>query len=530
MPVVGVIEPGVRSLVSATRNGRVGVIGTVGTIGSGAYQRAVAAPAPPSSSRCRRLPRLRRVRRAGRDRQRPGPRAGRAAAGAGARRRGRHPAARLHPLPVPRPYDQRRDGPGRRAGVLRRRDRLRGAPPCSPTWTWPGGPATATGEHRFLSSGDVGSFARLGQRLLGPELVDAEARGVGLSAHGPRLRRARYAAPGQRLQRLPRAHGDDDRAGSTSGRARWPTLQRHVDLVDVDAIVLTHEHPDHWLDLPVARNVVALRPRPRAACRSTARRGPSGWPRPFCDDDRPSPGRPDRRRRRSTIGGPGPALLPHRPPRRDARRARSRPASGVARLLGRHRPGLVADGLRRAASTSPCSRPRSTDATGPARSTSRPAGRGPGARRRRRPPGPHPPAARHRPRAVSGPRPRPPSAGRSRSPSPGPPARSAPCRTRRRDEHPEPRADGRLPRRAAARHLRAGLHRHAPPARCWSPSAAPGCCAPRRSTTTCPAGCGAAARAGSPPSTRCCRARRPSGSGGRSRTASRRAAPRRSSG
>lgn len=43
VPVVGVIGPGVRSLVAATRSGRVGVIGTVGTIGSGAYQRAVAA-------------------------------------------------------------------------------------------------------------------------------------------------------------------------------------------------------------------------------------------------------------------------------------------------------------------------------------------------------------------------------------------------------------------------------------------------------------------------------------------------------
>jgi glutamate racemase len=43
VPVLGVIAPGVRSLVRATRAGRVGVIGTVGTIGSGAYQRAVAA-------------------------------------------------------------------------------------------------------------------------------------------------------------------------------------------------------------------------------------------------------------------------------------------------------------------------------------------------------------------------------------------------------------------------------------------------------------------------------------------------------
>jgi glutamate racemase len=41
VPVLGVIEPGVRALVGATRTGRVGVIGTVGTIGSGAYQQAV---------------------------------------------------------------------------------------------------------------------------------------------------------------------------------------------------------------------------------------------------------------------------------------------------------------------------------------------------------------------------------------------------------------------------------------------------------------------------------------------------------
>ena len=41
VPVVGVIEPGVRALVAVTETGRVGVIGTVGTISSGAYQRAV---------------------------------------------------------------------------------------------------------------------------------------------------------------------------------------------------------------------------------------------------------------------------------------------------------------------------------------------------------------------------------------------------------------------------------------------------------------------------------------------------------
>src|SRR5436190_9357776 len=41
VPVVGVIEPGVRALITASESGRVGVIGTVGTIASGAYQRAV---------------------------------------------------------------------------------------------------------------------------------------------------------------------------------------------------------------------------------------------------------------------------------------------------------------------------------------------------------------------------------------------------------------------------------------------------------------------------------------------------------
>ena len=43
VPVVGVIDPGTRAAVHATRNGRVGVIGTVATVQSGAYERAVAA-------------------------------------------------------------------------------------------------------------------------------------------------------------------------------------------------------------------------------------------------------------------------------------------------------------------------------------------------------------------------------------------------------------------------------------------------------------------------------------------------------
>ena len=56
VPVIGVIEPGVRSMVRATRNKRVGVIGTVGTIGSGAYQRAVAETDPSVILTCAACP------------------------------------------------------------------------------------------------------------------------------------------------------------------------------------------------------------------------------------------------------------------------------------------------------------------------------------------------------------------------------------------------------------------------------------------------------------------------------------------
>ncbi|MNJ45779.1 glutamate racemase [Paenibacillus bouchesdurhonensis] len=41
IPVIGVIHPGARAAISATKTGRVGVIGTIGTINSGAYTSAL---------------------------------------------------------------------------------------------------------------------------------------------------------------------------------------------------------------------------------------------------------------------------------------------------------------------------------------------------------------------------------------------------------------------------------------------------------------------------------------------------------
>lgn len=56
LPVVGVVEPGARAAVAATRTGRIGVIGTTGTIKSGAYERAICALSPTAQVVARACP------------------------------------------------------------------------------------------------------------------------------------------------------------------------------------------------------------------------------------------------------------------------------------------------------------------------------------------------------------------------------------------------------------------------------------------------------------------------------------------
>ncbi len=56
IPVVGVIEPGLRAAARATRTGRIGVIGTVGTIASGSYQRAATDLSEPVDLTCAACP------------------------------------------------------------------------------------------------------------------------------------------------------------------------------------------------------------------------------------------------------------------------------------------------------------------------------------------------------------------------------------------------------------------------------------------------------------------------------------------
>lgn len=49
-------------------------------------------------------------------------------------------------------------------------------------------------------------------------------------------------------------------AGATTvvdlGSGTLANLQRHTAIGAVDAVVLSHQHPDHWLDLPILRNAM----------------------------------------------------------------------------------------------------------------------------------------------------------------------------------------------------------------------------------------------------------------------------------
>ena len=173
VPVIGVIEPGVRSLVTATRNGRVGVIGTVGTIGSGAYQRAVedtGVDVDPVFAACPGFVEFVERGEAGSDQV--------------------HVLAERLLAPVRGhgvdtlllgcthyPYLARviSDVVGPDVTLVSSADETAFA-----VLHTLGGlgllrsPSATRGTHRFLSSGDVGWFAELGARFLGPELRAAE--------------------------------------------------------------------------------------------------------------------------------------------------------------------------------------------------------------------------------------------------------------------------------------------------------------------------------------------------------------------
>jgi glutamate racemase len=174
VPVVGVIEPGVRSLVAATETGRVGVIGTVGTISSGAYQRAVAASGTPVTLTCCACPGFVEFVERGET------------TGDQVRVLAERLLTPIRDSAVDAlllgcthyPFLARTisDVVGREVVLVSSADEtafeVRSLLLSSGLARDPdGGP----GRHRFSSSGEVASFRSLGRRLLGPELAHVES-------------------------------------------------------------------------------------------------------------------------------------------------------------------------------------------------------------------------------------------------------------------------------------------------------------------------------------------------------------------
>ena len=172
VPVVGVIEPGVRSLVQASRSGRAGVIGTVGTIASGAYQRAVAEVAPGLELVCAACPGfVEFVERGETDSEQVHVLAERLLAPVVT---GGVDALLLGCTHYPFLARTIGDVMGRDVVLVSSADEtafsvramLAGTALARDPGDWPG-------RHRWFSSGDVELFRSLGRRLLGPELDDA---------------------------------------------------------------------------------------------------------------------------------------------------------------------------------------------------------------------------------------------------------------------------------------------------------------------------------------------------------------------
>ena len=173
VPIVGVIEPGARAAVAATRNGEIGVIGTTGTIASGAYQRAVAAVHGVQRVHCAACPGFVEFVERGELDGDPV-----------------HVLAErlLEPLReagidtlllgcTHYPFLARTiaDVMGRDVVLVSSAEETAFDVRAILESTGLGRRIPSKGTHRFLSSGDLGWFVAMGSHLLGPELVAAES-------------------------------------------------------------------------------------------------------------------------------------------------------------------------------------------------------------------------------------------------------------------------------------------------------------------------------------------------------------------
>jgi glutamate racemase len=174
VPVLGVIEPGVRSLAKATHGGRVGVIGTVGTIASGAYQEAVATLAPHLDLTCAACPGfVEFVERGDTRSDQVTVLAERLLAPV---RDAKVDALLLGCTHYPFLARTISDVMGRDVVLVDSADETAFAVRHLLTGSaLARDPTSGRGSHQWLSSGDVELFRRLGRRLLGPELSDVGA-------------------------------------------------------------------------------------------------------------------------------------------------------------------------------------------------------------------------------------------------------------------------------------------------------------------------------------------------------------------
>jgi glutamate racemase len=172
VPVVSVVDPGVRALIRATRSGRVGVIGTVGTIGSGAYQRAVHATRAKVELSCAACPGfVEFVERGETESEQVHVLAERLLAplvDAGV------DALLLGCTHYPFLARTIADVMGRDVVLVDSADETAFEVRAILSDTGLGRRSAGKGAHRFVSSGDVAWFRELGGRLLGPELDGVE--------------------------------------------------------------------------------------------------------------------------------------------------------------------------------------------------------------------------------------------------------------------------------------------------------------------------------------------------------------------
>jgi len=173
VPVIGVIDAGVRAVLSATRNNKVGVIGTVGTISSGAYQRAVQTMRSPVELTALACPGfVEFVEKGETDSDQVHVLAERLLAPA---RNAGIDSLLLGCTHYPFLARTIGDVMGRDVVLVSSADETAFEVRSILEDTGLGRRTAGKGTHRFISSGDVAWFRELGSRLLGPELDDVEA-------------------------------------------------------------------------------------------------------------------------------------------------------------------------------------------------------------------------------------------------------------------------------------------------------------------------------------------------------------------